>query len=146
MSEKPTIYLSNFASHRTKGHHGPGRLFSIMARTPHWSPALGVVSALVPDAEDLWPALAGEISMDEYRERYERTLSEKGDILAPGRLIVRSRKQLDSLEVRDGDTLCCVCARSEAAANRCHRVWAAPFLAGQGWRVFLDGKLVPSMH
>lgn len=139
MPNKPTIYLSNFASFRTPGHHGPGRIFSIMHRTPFWSPALGVVSALVPDGEDLWPARAGEISMAEYQERYEGKLSAKGEFLAPGRLVVASKKQLDCYEIKSGDTLCCVCAREAAARGECHRAWAAPFLAGQGWTVILDG-------
>jgi hypothetical protein len=108
-----------------------------MVKTPHWAPAFGIVSVLVPNKEDLWPALAGEISMDEYRERYERDLSEKGDLIAPGKLVV-----VPSGQVENNDTLCCTCARSEASASRCHRVWAAPFLAGQGWQVVLDGKHV----
>lgn len=42
--------------------------------------------------------------------------------------------------VSDGDTLCCACSRDDAAAGRCHRVWAAAALVRAGWRVILDGK------
>lgn len=41
--------------------------------------------------------------------------------------------------VRDGDTLCCACSVAESRAGRCHRSWAAPFLARAGWNVILDG-------
>lgn len=142
MSDKPTIHLSNFSSYKTEGHHGSGRIFSIMYRTPPWSPALGVVSALVPDGEDLWALRDQEITMDEYQERYEGKITTKGDILAPGRLIVASKKQLNHYQVANNDTLCCTCARAAAARGECHRAWAAPFLVGSGWDVILDGKRV----
>lgn len=32
----PTVYVSNWSSHRTAGHHGPGRKLSIMARPRAW--------------------------------------------------------------------------------------------------------------
>lgn len=44
--------------------------------------------------------------------------------------------------VADGDSLLCACSRTDAAVARCHRAWAAPFLARAGWRVVLDGAEV----
>lgn len=40
--------------------------------------------------------------------------------------------------VEDGDALLCTCSRKEAAAGRCHRAWAAPWLERAGWKVVLE--------
>lgn len=117
-------------------------MLSLMLLTPLWAPAIGVVSALVPDKKDLWPALAGEIQMSTYQKRYERKLSKKGEALAPGTLRFLRRKRSGDSLVETGDTLCCTCARAVAARGECHRVWAAPFLVAQGWLVVLDGSEV----
>ena len=140
MSEKPTLFLSNFASARTKGHHGPGRLFSIMAKTPYWAPSQGRVAVLVPSESDLWPAKRGEISMEVYQQRFMMSMQARAELLSPSKLIVESKQPLETFEVRDGDTLCCTCSRGAAAKGECHRVWAAEALLGAGWDVILDGK------
>ena len=140
MTTKPTVFLSNFASHKTKGHHGPGRVFSIMAKTPHWAPYEGLAVALVPSEKDLWAAKKGDISMEEYRRRFMLSMEARSELLEPHNLIVQSKKKFESFEVRDGDTLCCTCSRQAAADDQCHRVWVARALLEHGWDVVLDGK------
>lgn len=143
---KPTVYVSNWSSHRTPGCHGPGRKLTIMARPRAWETGDGCVPWLTPDAEDLRDVRAGTIPVEEYRRRFEHGISVHADRghLAPGELAV-GRVTAGHGAVADGDTLCCACSRDEAAAGRCHRVWAAAALARAGWRVILDGEEVPDV-
>jgi len=140
MTTKPSVFLSNFASRKTKGHHGPGRLLSIMVKTPHWSGADGTVAALMPHAKDLRRMKEGRITIEEYRRRFMMSMEARSELLEPHNLIVQSKKKLESFEVRDGDTLCCTCSRQAAADDKCHRVWVARALLEHGWDVVLDGK------
>lgn len=41
MSDRPTLYLSNWSSHRTPGCHGPGRKLTIMAAPRRWEHGAG---------------------------------------------------------------------------------------------------------
>ncbi len=137
-----TIYLSNFASHRTPGAHGPGRKLSIMAAPRAWEHGEGVVTVLVPALPDLRAAKAGAMEMAEYRARFERRLVDvaKAGALDRGGLLFEVPPYRSApLPVADGDTLCCACSIAEARAGRCHRAWAAPYLRRAGWRVVLDG-------
>lgn len=146
--ERPTVYLSNWVSHRTPGHHGPGRKLSIMAFTPAWAPSVGRVPDLTPDRADLLAVRAKRITVDEYRQRFEAGLCHDG--IAPHALLMAGEDADDcegiganpARRIRNGDTLCCTCARAEAAAGRCHRGWAAAALVRAGWRVILDGQEV----
>jgi hypothetical protein len=140
MINNPNVFLSNFASRRTRGHHGPGRLLSIMVKTPHWSGAEGTVAALIPNAKDLWRLKDNRISIEEYKRRFITSMESRRELLGPHNLILQSEKKLESFEVRDGDTLCCTCSREAAANDRCHRVWVAQALLEHGWDVVLDGK------
>lgn len=159
----PTLYLSNWASRNSPGMWGPGGQYTIMLkpRPQYGELGQGAVKALVPtgDLSTLLDAALKE-RRDQgvgehlaiYRAAFEarlRTLSEclgdrenPGVGLGPGCLQVY-RLPVDGVTlhdlVGDGDTLCCACSRAEAAAGRCHRAWAAPFLKRAGWRVILDG-------
>jgi hypothetical protein len=62
------------------------------------------------------------------------------DGLPPWPAYVTDRCPPQGLALPDGVTLVCTCAVSEAAAGRCHRVWAAGVLAESGYRVILDGQ------
>jgi hypothetical protein len=135
------IYLSNLASRKTKGCHGPGRLLSIMVRTPHYVTPDGVIPSLAPKAVDFSKYKGGEIDLDAYRERFIEKAS-KGD-LEPGKLLWQPYsffEQENQEPVEDGDTLCCVCSKEKASKGECHRVWVAELLRDAGWEVILDGK------
>jgi len=155
----PTLYLSNFASHRTPGMHGPGHVYTIMARPRRWEHGDGRVTVLLPPAAEI-PRLVrlvqerrgggwvGAPSLDdvgatafrelpEYRAACEDYWSAYAVLLPPGALSARTECRI--VPVADGDTLCCACSVAEARAGRGHRAWAAPFLARAGWRVVLDG-------
>lgn len=144
MSDRPTLYLSNWSSHKTPGHHGPGRKWTIMAAPRRWEHGDGQVDALVPDINDLRNVKAGVISADDYFGSYESGLASMPDLLRPDHMTAggplrRSgpgRIDIDLNYVRDGDTLCCSCARGA----RCHRRVAAKYLHLAGWRVVLDGE------
>lgn len=138
---KPTLYLTNWSSHRTPGCHGRGRKLTIMAAPRKWEKGGGTVVVLTPNVHDLRAVQDQHISGAEYRERFERMvgkLNEAGK-LAPGELLTFEGFGVGEL-VLDGDTLCCACSRAEAAAGRCHRVWAAKALAAAGWNIILDGE------
>lgn len=138
MPDRPTIHVTNWSSRRL---HGPGRALTIMARPRAWERGVGRVPWLTPADSDLRDAKAGRITLDEYRSRFEAYtggLASRGH-LDPGELAVVLYDGSGSDAVRDGDTLCCACSRADAAAGRCHRVWAAQALARAGWRVLLDG-------
>lgn len=137
---RPTIYLSNWSSHRTPGCHGPGRKFTIMARPRAWEHGDGRVPDLTPAETNLLDAQAGRITGDEYQRRFEAALNPLA--LSPVQLTVYTADGFGL--VRDGDTLCCACSRANAAAGLCHRVWAAHALARVGWRVVLDGEELTS--
>jgi hypothetical protein len=140
MSEKPTVYLSNWSSSKTPGHHGPGRKLTIMARPRAWEMGVGCVPWLTPNANDLVDVKAGRMTLDQYKQRFEESvaLHERHGHLRPDDLAI-GRLTVGWGSVVDGDTLCCACSRDEASAGRCHRVWSAHALARSGWRVILDG-------
>lgn len=54
----PTLYLSNWSSHRTKGQHGPGRKWSIMrhleAENAALRETLGKVREAMPAGSTCW--------------------------------------------------------------------------------------------
>ena len=139
-----SLYLSNWASHRTPGMHGPGYApLTIMARPRHFERGAGRVMALIPTEREiplLMAALANrddEAAVHAYRAALEARWATMA--LAPGMLMSRQRNDSVPRAVLSGMTLCCACSRAEAAAGRCHRAWAAPFLARAGWTVVLDG-------
>ena len=137
MSDRPTLHVTNWSSWRL---HGPGRKLTIMAAPRRWEHGDGVVRTLVPNVLDLMDFQAGTITLDRYRVgflfRMEHFSKDPND-LTPGMLAAKCDH--GTLFVRDGDTLCCACSRADAAAGRCHRAWAAPYLVRAGWRVILDG-------
>jgi len=146
---KPTIYLSNWSSHKTLGHHGPGRKLTIMVNPRRWERGVCCVHTLTPARCWLYALQNGEMSVDEYRGLFEAMTEAWADKLRPGYLFSEDPKDNPPMVwvggyvlVEDGDTLCCACSRDEAAAGRCHRVWAAHALARNGWRVILDGAEV----
>lgn len=121
------IYVSNWSSHKTLGHHGPGRKLTIMPNPRHWERGEGQVGWLCPHMQDLQDVRSGAIDVDEYERRYRKWV---GGML----------RSASSLGLQDGDTLCCACSREAAAAGRCHRVWAADILLALGFQVVLDGR------
>ncbi|MFA5801174.1 MAG: hypothetical protein WC911_01725 [Thermoleophilia bacterium] len=126
----PTLYLTNFSS--KKLHHG--HVYTIMAKPRTWEHGEGTVSALVP--RRFRDYQQGKITMEDYRaDFYCQMLDALAELsLDPGRLATATGRM-----VLDGDTLCCTCSKTEAAAGRCHRAWAAPYLVRAGWTVILDG-------
>lgn len=141
MADRPILHLTNWSS---RSLHGPGRRLSIMARPRAWEWGDGRVGLLVPDALDLVEHQEGRMSLDRYRERFlARVRRDARDgLLAPGILTWTDGTSLSG-PVLDGDSLLCACSRADAAAGRCHRAWAAPWLVRAGWRVILDGVEVP---
>lgn len=137
MSAKPTIHLTNWSSRKL---HGFGRKWTIMARPRSWEHGDGYVGALTPSASDLDLIRMNGIEIDEYRLRCEAKFRQF--LLKPGCLRALSMSTWNKrlALVGDGDTLCCACSRFEAAANRCHRCWAAVALKAAGWAVILDGR------
>lgn len=138
--KKPKIYLSNWASHKAKGCHGPGHLLSIMVRTSQFASPVGLVPALTPRKIDLVEYKEGKIDLEEYRLRYLKSVP---SALVPGKLTWEPFSFFDQDKVQlveDGDTLCCACSREKAVNGECHRVWAATLLMKAGWEVVLDGK------
>lgn len=114
-----------------------------MARPRHWEMGEGAVDALVPMYEDFDLYKRGELTLVGYRELYlarsyllEHPLQE----LAPGRL--RATMYVPALwkDIEDGDTLLCCCSKADAAAGKCHRVWAAELLRKAGWTPIVDGR------
>jgi len=138
--DTPLIYISNWSSSRTPGHHGTsGRKFSVMVKTPDYVVPDGKVTALVPSEKDLWAARQGKITSEIYKQRYMKQLWDTLPSLKPGELFYTEHGAGEQL-VQDGDTLCCVCSRRDSADDKCHRAWAAQVLKEAGWTVILDGK------
>lgn len=138
----PVLYLSNWSSHATVGHHGPGRKLTIMARPRRWERGEGVVLLLTPDGDDLARVKADPAWLPTYRKRYEGELVMLGlgEMLTPGHLV--ASLEHGEAPVSAGDTLCCSCSRDTAAQGWCHRVWAATALQKAGWQVVLDGEVL----
>jgi hypothetical protein len=136
----PTLTVTN---HATRRLHGPGRLFTIMARPRYFERGVGTVRLLCPTEDALLALQAGTLSMEAYRARFEAHLAAVALDLAPGRLTALLLEPAGVGDtwapVRDGDTLACACSRAEAAMGRCHRAWCAPALVRAGWRVVFDG-------
>jgi hypothetical protein len=124
-----------------------------MARPRAWETGEGRVTVLVPPPVALgqleqlialrrlgrdpatYPSLVAE-----YRATCEAWWARHVELLPPGALFAAAGCEL--VAVADGDTLCCACSLAEARAGRCHRTWAAAFLAEAGWTVVLDGERV----
>ena len=154
----PTLYLSNWSSHRTPNMHGPGRKLSIMASPRPWEYGAGRVDAVSPITSRLRRLMAtaiadrsDEAAMIAYREAFDELLGVHLVLgfLAPwvdddsgGLVAVGWSGTPRTSPVVDGDTLLCACSVAEAAAGRCHRAWIAPVLVRAGWRVVLDGAEV----
>lgn len=62
---RPTLYLSNWSSARTPGHHGPGRKLCAMAAPRRWEFGDGRVRMVAPDAHDLADLRAGLITVED---------------------------------------------------------------------------------
>lgn len=135
MTDRPTIHLTNFSSPKL---HGPGHVYTIMARPRSWEHGDGRIDVLIPPTGLLYRVMKNDLSIEEYRAALECFW--KDENMSPGSL--RWEGGGESGSVADGDTLCCACAKSVAAAGRCHRAWAASFLVRAGWRVILDGREV----
>lgn len=143
--DKPAIYLSSFAA---PGHHGPGRLWSMVARPLPGEQGEGRVWALLPYGSDLVEFKAGRLTLGNARERYRELLKSRTARatvgIGPGALAAGMPSddvpfEFARVEVQPGDTVCCCCSVKEAARGRCHRAWAAPYLHRAGWLVILDG-------
>lgn len=138
----PTIHLSHWGGHATPGAHGPGRRWSIMALPRRWERGEGTVPLFVPEPDDVRAVLEERLTPDEYRAKFlylvafrmRKRTPPLG--ISPGHLLAET--PLDPVLVSDGDTLLCACGVAKARAQRCHRVWAAAFLALAGWEVVLD--------
>jgi hypothetical protein len=158
MPEPATLHVTNFAS---RGRHGPGPLLHIMAAPPAFvlAHAAGRAPALIPQGreQDLMRDLLrrrqrGEIlptddpALTAYRATYTARLRAIAALPRPEGWLPRwpayttANCPPQGLALPDGATLVCTCAVSEAAAGRCHRVWAAAVLAEAGYRVILDGQ------
>lgn len=141
---QPTLHLTNWSSRKL---HGPGHKLTIMAQPRTWEHGDGYVPVAVPTGTLLHTMRAALIERNAGRsegaaERYQAAFekfwrgAEFNDLLRPRNLGWAHTGVLGATEeVRDGDTLCCACARGAP----CHRRWFAPFLVRAGWRVVLDG-------
>ncbi len=155
MSDRPTVYASNFASWRTAGHHGSGRKISVMAQ-PRMPYQFGDSCAplLMPCGQDLVELRREQITEREYFLRLAVKLAERWNdgLLKPGALGVadstwwyRGREfrlpPEGSAWVQDGDSLLCVCARpGPSRTHRCHVELVAEYLVRAGWDVVLYGR------
>ena len=140
---KPTLYLSNWACHQTKGFHGTsGRKYTIMAMPRSWEYGDGSCSILVPSKDALLALQAQRLTMGEY-EAIFRALRDPV-LMSPGVLYATvpgtGDELVENVLVQDGDTLCCACSLHEAKRSRCHRVWSAEMLVEAGWSIVLDGE------
>lgn len=149
MSERPTLYVTNFANRRM---FGPGRRITIMARPGQHFRGDGRCLALAPmqaREQELMAALVAARKRGEADPRtlaYYRALLEQrwrnhaalGEF-SPGQLGAQLWGGEGSVAIADGDSLLCSCKLAYAAAGECHRVWATSFLVRAGWRVMLDG-------
>ena len=135
----PRLWLSNFASARSEGHHGPGRVLTIMRRPRahlgEWGE--GRVETFAPPAWMLPRVKSGAMDFATY-VRCLKDLWSSCYGMRPGELGYEPLGQPSPplIEVVSGDTLCCCCARGKP----CHRWVAADFLLRVGWRVTLDGR------
>ncbi len=152
-----TVHLTNFASQRL---HGPGPLLHIMAAPPPFVLAhvAGRVPELIPKGQeqDYMRALVArrqrreiiptnDPALTAYRDTYTARIRALAalpgaDGLPPWPAYVTANCPPQGIALPDGATLVCTCAVSEAAAGRCHRVWAAAVLAEAGYNVILDGQ------
>ena len=141
---KPTIHLTNWSSRKL---HGPGRRWTIMVLPREWEHGDGRVQLLQPEAHDLRAVKAGRMTPADYERTFRQHLAIVQEDMEPGRLHATEGGGLPPVltPVRDGDTLLCACSKAEAAAGRCHRVWAAEALVRAGWRVVLDGCELPEV-
>lgn len=143
MSDKPTVYLTNWSSNSL---HGPDRKLSIMAAPRVWEHGDGRVPSLTPDVAQLYALREGRITVELYRAGYiaqvNETMLRSGTSTFASPLVEHPRQKLSPSRLRDGDTLLCACSRDRAAAGQCHRVWAAQMLWPL-WRVILDGVELP---
>jgi len=152
---RPTLHVTNWSSRRL---HGPGRRYSIMAKPRRWERGDGVCIVLVPQTseevrllDELVAARRHGLHEDRVVAAYRRALEQRwaealtAGHLSPGKLgagVNLAGGGAGAEPVCDGDTLLCACSREDAAAGRCHRAWAAPFLVRAGWRALLDGQEV----
>lgn len=149
---KPPIYLSNAASKRTKGHHGPGAMICAMAKPRRWEWGSGVCRLCAPLTADLEAVQAGAMPVSRYREHCETAFSQRGlsGYYFPGTLFFRNPLTDERSYVRTGDTLICGCARwaeKKKRAHPCHLELLAPHLHAAGWEVVLWGTIYnPAIH
>lgn len=146
--DRPILYLSNWASHRTPGQHGPGRRWHAMARPRRWELGAGGVPSITPDNVNLWLLRERQITFREYFIRFNIEVAHRleNGLLSPGHLgaIPLAGRARQAIPIAAGDTICCACARRDSPARQhpCHLEWAAPYLVRAGWDVMLYGRLL----
>lgn len=139
----PLVHLTNWSSRKL---HGPAAKFTIMARPRAWEHGDGVVELLTPtacidefsEAMRLRATPAAGAALARYQQAFVDHLQEHAHLLAPQKLIAQTSK--GARIIASGDTLCCACSVAQAAAQQCHRAWAAVALQRAGWSVVLDGR------
>ncbi len=146
---QPSIFLSNWSSHSTVGHHGPGRKLSGMALPRSWEHGDGEVKDVAPDPELLRAVQDGQLSIRDYLLAYEARLAQV-DLRHPHLRATLTSGWLP-LFVRDGDSILCACAArkfdplailfglQDHSRHPCHLEVLAPAMALAGWRVVLYG-------
>ena len=137
MPDKPRLWLSNFASRNSKGHHGPGRLLSIMRlpRPQYGELGEGHVNTFAPPEWLLLDVKKNRMTF----QTYVRALQDIWSLcygMKPGELVFVPPGGSEYSLVANGDTLACCCARGAP----CHRILVADFLVRVGWQVTLDGR------
>lgn len=155
MSDKPTIHITNWSSRKLHS----GNVYTIMAypnggygqwgagRVAVLAP-LGTLTFLMTKAiAERKDGVVGGPKMVAYQAAYVGWLSEIPKLLRPDGLrafgLGDSFVGASGQPVAGGDTIACACSRAEAAAGRCHRSWAIPFLQRAGWSVVADGVRGP---
>ena len=154
----PRVFVSNWASAATLGHHGRGKRWSLVPAPGARQNGDGWVECFIPDADAYQAARDGDA--DGFLEGFAAAVfasSQDGARLRPGMLSALYGAQPPAgvefvggdrshRSVRDGDTLCCVCSRKTTALDgSCHRVVVAHALTAAGWEVVLDGVPIGAM-
>ncbi len=145
---RPVLFLSNWSSHSTPGHHGPGEPLCAMRHPRDHEQGGGLVKAVRPSGTELTAVKNGSISIGDYFDGYRGQLQWmlRNEKLRPGKLTAHSIGS--EFPVKDQDTLCCACARpgSPDRTHPCHLEPLAEVLVLAGWDVVIYGKRLTNQN
>jgi hypothetical protein len=149
MSQRPTLFLTNFTSPRLQG---PGARYGVLLNPRDFERVDGRIFALTYPNTALFRRLLRDAlseraelntlgpAMTALKESYEAHLPAVE--VDEGRLMASNG--VGEVHVKDGDSVLCCCSKAHAALGLCHRVWMVPTLVKAGWDVVLDGVRLPT--